>query len=303
MEAHLRGKFPREHYLRQHQTGRGRFERIKRLVQLAHHTTTLTIPEPEAPDLPPELVVPHAVTVLGDIHIPYHEPDVLAKAIQVSRRDGIVDLVVNGDALDEGVFFMGGAAHTPHMKDFKVEVKKAREVFTCLLDFYERIWWCRGNHEARLFRLTNGQFDMETLISLIGLDRFVDAQGHPRVVGTDRDYLLVTHGPDPEDTWRVTHGEGGSVNHASNGPVAKATIYGTNVLQGHTHLWGQAVTADGRFLGATHGTANRPGLIDYKQLNTRTYRKWTNGFATIQRGKLALYALNFTDWERELAQP
>lgn len=255
---------------------------------------TFNIPDaPHAP-MPAELVCRSPVMVAGDWHIPHYHAGTIRLLIAVAKRDGIRSLILNGDFLNEDVFLFGGTGRKPAMPEFLEECTAAGRMLAVLLQHFDTIYWNAGNHEERWFRMNNGQVGMAQLLRLM-LDRPED---RARVLVTDRDYVLVEQAASPR--WRVTHGQTGGVRSAVAGPKLKAQVYGCNVLQGHTHLWGEEPTSCGRYVGATHGCIADPAAAAYKMMRTTTYSQWQLGFASITNGRLRLYSQQHTDWSKEL---
>jgi hypothetical protein len=180
------------------------------------------------------------------------------------------------------------------MVSFKGELAKARDVLEALLDVFEHVVWLAGNHEQRLFRTSKGELDMEMLLGLVAGGKL---QGAERVSTTDRDYVVLDH-PDPDYSWRVTHGVGGSASVSTNAAVAKVDIYGMNVAQGHNHLIGAKQAKNGRHLGMDVGCMLRPEWAAYKSLNTNTYPMWNQGFALLRDGRPTQFSRRWTEWSR-----
>ncbi|MFW5891736.1 MAG: metallophosphoesterase family protein [bacterium] len=92
------------------------------------------------------LDLPHPVKilVLSDIHIPYHKSKMIENIIEKEEADIVV---LAGDILD-----LGFASSFKVTKDlnFKMESNPATELLEMLDTKYEKIFWLKGNHEARI---------------------------------------------------------------------------------------------------------------------------------------------------------
>jgi hypothetical protein len=249
-----------------------------------------SVPLAEPPALPKELAVAERKVLLAaDWHVPHHSEALVNRLDETAGKLDVHHLVINGDFCNEDAFFMGGMDKHPGTTPFAVELAKMRELLDYLLDTFERIFWTRGNHEERLFRVNKWEVSMDLLLEMVGGSR------GDRVVVTDRDYLIVA-ASDPEYNWRVTHGVGGSASVATSAAVRKAEILLTNVAQGHDHLLGLRQTANGRYWGMDTGCMLEPAWAGYKALNTKPYPVWNQGFALLDNGRPTLFGPRLNEW-------
>ena len=274
----LRKGMSRRRFMRKWRCGTSRYERLQREVT----GDMLALPPPRTPPLPAHVqLVDTDIVVAGDWHVPYYDPTMAAMLISEAQRLEIDTLVLNGDFLDEEVFFAGGMEHPPFASAFATELATARRLLQELLRVFNHIVWVAGNHERRLYRMTGGE------IALSALATIALGGGSEAVTTTDRDYITAHYtGSRP---WRITHGQGGSVKQPLRAALEKANSYDTNVIQGHNHLWGLTHTADGRHIAIDHGCMVDPRRISYRELNTRTYAQPKQGFAIVRDGRVRLY--------------
>jgi predicted phosphodiesterase len=267
------------------------FRTWKRLRDL--HCRYPHVPRVAAPLLPQEVVlVDEDVLVAADWHSPHYDHAMVDALIRVAVQEKITHLVLAGDFIDEAVFFMGGNEKPPGQATFREELHSTGRLLAVLLQVFEKITWLRGNHEERLLRLSKAELGMEELRKMVA-----EGQGD-RIRVTDRDYVYATWSHDPDATWRLPHGVGGSASIATNAAVKKAEIYGCHVAQGHDHLIGIRQTQNGRHLGVDIGCMLQPEWIGYKAMNTKTYPMWNQGFLMLRKGRPTLFTRKWTDWSR-----
>lgn len=262
---------------------------------LATDGVVANLPRPDGTRVPRPVVLRDVdVVVAGDFHVPFHDPEMIALFVAVAQRDGIRTLLINGDFFDqEGLY--AGDDPSPGTVSFDAELQAARGVVDVLFKYFDQIVWNEGNHDDRITRSTHRHLTIDHLGYLVA------AKYGENFRVTPRDHVELHWTGRPDDSWRVTHGDGSrSMKSSVNGPKEMAEIYNTNVIQGHNHAVGRSQTKDGRHWGVSHGCIVDPRLVAYKQVNTTTHSQWVQGFGTIRRGKYRQYTRNGDDWEIEL---
>lgn len=118
-------------------------------------------PAPEAggPALPEPCVVPHEPyqvdgsgrwLVLSDLHIPYHDPATVRRAVAEAKRQDVTGVLLNGDVLD--FYQVSKYSRDPSKPRVKAEVEKGREFFAWVRAEFPRarLIFKYGNHDERL---------------------------------------------------------------------------------------------------------------------------------------------------------
>jgi predicted phosphodiesterase len=91
------------------------------------------------------------VLLLSDIHIPFHEPESIAAALQYGKDQGIDAIYLNGDTLD--FYQLSFHEKDPRKVNIATELQMGREFLKYLRDNFDcPIYWVSGNHEIRLQR-------------------------------------------------------------------------------------------------------------------------------------------------------
>ena len=66
--------------------------------------TQPSMPESEIQEKQPYWIKPGTLGILSDVHVPYHEPHVIAKACRYFKDKGVDQILLNGDILDFWAF-------------------------------------------------------------------------------------------------------------------------------------------------------------------------------------------------------
>lgn len=109
------------------------------------------LPEPIRRNSSPFVIKePGTWLILGDIHLPYHEPGVIELAVQRAIQEKVVGVILNGDILD--CHELSRFDKTPDDPRYTEEVHYGRQFLTYLRERLPkaRIVYKDGNHEERL---------------------------------------------------------------------------------------------------------------------------------------------------------
>lgn len=144
--------------------------------------TALDLPPP-APLTCEPLVIDSAGTwlVLGDVHLPYHDPSTVEAAVAEARRRKAVGVLLNGDILDSHE--ISTHDRDPSAPRYRAEIECCRQFLAWLRARLPRadILYKEGNHDARLRRYiatrAEALFDLPgvSVPELVGL---ADIGGH-----------------------------------------------------------------------------------------------------------------------------
>ena len=111
--------------------------------------TQPSMPESEIEERHPYWLNPGTLGILSDVHVPYHEPHIIAKACQYFKEKGVDSILLNGDILD---FWAGSKFLKIGTKPDTVEELKRGREFLAWLRFQFKdvpIYYRLGNHELR----------------------------------------------------------------------------------------------------------------------------------------------------------
>lgn len=228
--------------------------------------------------------------VISDIHIPYHDINVLKTAIHYGKKEGVNVVILNGDILD----MHGGSSkfvRIPHKKNLMQEIEDGRRFIAQLRKIFpsEKILFKVGNHEARfddyIMRKCPELWNMDILNLRDALQlkshnvEFV-ASSQTIIAGK----LMIAHGHE----WG---GGGGGIN-AARAMFLKANY---NLLIGHFHR-----TQDFTFRNAmdeTHAVFVN-GCLCHLRPEYLPNNNWNHGFSIVEvkkSGKFIVYNKRIVD--------
>ncbi|MEO0795934.1 MAG: metallophosphoesterase [Verrucomicrobiota bacterium] len=214
------------------------------------------------------------VLVLGDVHLPYHEKNILELAVREAKRFKVDCVILNGDIVD---FYAISRWQTdPRARDFSAEVNLAREFFVMLRDAFPgaQIIYKIGNHEERY-----DIYMQSKAPEMLGIDDFVFENilrlPRLRIKTFDRlrhlqlGKLAIVHGHE------FANGIYSPVNPA-RGLYLKAK---TTAMCGHAHQ--ESKHSERALDGREIGTWSVGCCCDLKP-RYMPNNSWTHGFALIE---------------------
>lgn len=217
--------------------------------------------------------VPMRFLHLCDLHIPFHDIDVLEEAVGYALPSGIKHCVINGDLLD--VYAASKFAKNKSV-DIRREIECATRVLDVLCAHFETVVLTEGNHERRIKRYVAASIDpdLQWLFRVDLLDML--AQQH--------DNVLYARGP-----WCKV----GSVVFAH--PDAYSKVPGRTALSIADSLRARGETVSAVVIGHTHKVVN--GMLangmaiyeagcacremDYVGVGRSPISPWTCGYGVI----------------------
>lgn len=207
--------------------------------------------------------------VIGDCEIPDHDIKTLEAAIQIAKRFGITQLIINGDfvALDS---FSCWARAAVYKIAFKQELEAAHIAMQVFLQTFTEITWLTGNHERRLAHKLDGEVT-------IG-DFFANISG---VTFSEYAHAILKSGG--HDIF-VTHQKNYSIIPLSV-PLRLAAIKHMNILCAHGHHLALGYDKSGKYWIAEGGHCRNVENTMYKQIQVTCHPEWNPGFIMILNGR------------------
>lgn len=232
---------------------------------------------------PLHLETPNAL-ILNDLHAPYHNREMLRRALVLTQRDfpHIRDVCIGGDLFNFDRISRWGN-DTP-ASSVTQDLKKGREIVKELARIFDRVWVISGNHDQRLAKKLDAVVTMEDLLG-------VDAPA--KVYCSDFEYMEIG------DDWLLVHprnysGMGGKT------PADIALLEHKNVVAAHNHVTGRQQSKCGRYLGIDSGHLTDPEQHFYLKSGMTTFARWNAGFVIISENYSYEFTERFTDWSRLL---
>lgn len=231
--------------------------------------------------------------IATDFHAPFYSQLWFDRMLQVAKMRGLTELIIPGDGLDMHAFSGWGA--DPECPWSKELIGSANFLWV-LYHSFERIYWTKGNHEARLGRTTDNQLGFDGIMNSI-LCKYSQLNGLPfefkpeRMITSPYTHLII------DDEWLVVHPASYRMLPLS---VANrmAMVENKHVISAHSHKANKGHADNGRVIIDTGGMFNED-LIDYRHMRMTVHGKWANGFVVYQGGVADLYSdYPFTNWDR-----
>jgi len=222
----------------------------------------------------PITIEANRLVVSSDFHVPYLDEKLFDKLLAMPDETGIKNLAISGDLFDADSYSM----FTPMgpVASFTEECEAVRDVFALLLNSYNNIYVCRGNHEARIIKQNFGRFQMRELVEMCIPDEMSKVQFNRRVNVTNEDHL---HANIAGHKWMFTHPRNFRIINLS---VARdlAARYQCSQIVAHGHQAAMGWDRSGTFRLIDGG-----GLFDKNKLvylrETTCYPETKNGFVII----------------------
>ena len=195
--------------------------------------------------------------IAGDWHSPFIDWDLFDVLQSECEEYGVKTLFVPGDFWDCDNFSI--FTKQCHTATFEAEVKNVAVMMDILADMFDKVYFCRGNHENRWMNRTNSSSNMEHLFNTTGNHNL-----NYEVTRDDHMYLF-----NGGEKWLLAHPK--SFRQA-NLSVAKtlASKFLCNVISCHGHQWAQGRDVSGQFRVLDGG-----GMFDKRSLaylrDTTTY--------------------------------
>lgn len=253
-------------------------DKAQKIARKAQLPTLPKLPQPDK--LPKEITIEGDIMIVSDLHCLAIIPRLVENVAKTAQMLDIKQLAIVGDIFNMDAFSMYPAlvaATALHR-----ETQCAKIVLDYWFEMFDRIYMCRGNHDARAIHATNGQIDMNVITDLI-----TDASNRERFTVTLRDRLWLK---ESSGKWLLSHQHEYSQNPlvVANKLAAK---YQCNVVTMHQHHFAVGKSKHGDFI-----VADNPCLCDYRQiaytaLNTNSMPTWALGFSAMKDG----YYLPFPD--------
>lgn len=165
------------------------------------------------------------------------------------------------------------------------EIAEARKFVKSLRQYFDKAYWCMGNHEDRYLRKMEKSPYTSDLVRLLAADDWIDiTPGHR--------WLTLISG---DQKWRITHPRNTSVTPAM---VARklCSKHLCHVVQSHNHLYGLGFDVSGQYIGAEIGCCVDFRRLNYVQQTDSTRPTMKLGACIIRDGRITMLNPKATDW-------
>lgn len=259
-------------------------DKVQKIAKKAQ-IQTLEAPLPDLPASPqaePEITFEGDTIMLSDLHVMAVQPHLVEKARKAGQYYGIKQASIVGDLFNFDVFSL--YPQLVAAEAMNSEIVAARTILVYLLQWFDTVYFCRGNHDTRLMNAVQGQINMQMVGDLIL--RAEDGAGlRGRLVASQHDRLWLKA---QTDMWLLCHQR----EYAPQTLVVAnrlAMKYGCNVVTAHQHHFGVGQSKYGGHIIADNPCMCDPTRIAYKSYNTNSMPNWAFGFSIIKDGSYIPY--------------
>jgi hypothetical protein len=204
--------------------------------------------------------------------------------IKMCQGAGIKDLAIGGDFWDCDNF--SRFTHITPMSTFKDEQREVKAVLSTLLESFENIYICRGNHEKRWIDMSYGKLDMNELFALVIPDEFSKNEFSQRVHITNDAHMMIDC---CEERWMLCHPRNFRITPLS---VVRdlASKYLCNICGAHGHQFSQGRDRSGNFQVVDGGGIFDKHALEYLR-EISAYPDVRSGFYLLIDGRCEAYGL------------
>ena len=227
-----------------------------------------------------------------DFHIPCQDDALVDYMIGVCKDYNIRKLAIDGDFLDcdnLSIFVSNTESSKNKTITWQGEKNEGRKMMTRLLEWFDEIFICAGNHENRIVALTGGKEGFLEIVHAIMPENITIADYRKRVRATIDDHMVLNHeyidenGNKQIQEWLLCHPKNFSILPLR---VARALCakFGKNIHMAHGHNLIRGRDISGEFICIEGG-----GLFDREALEytcrTTTHPMMRSGFFILKNGE------------------
>jgi hypothetical protein len=220
---------------------------------------------------------------VGDVHVPFTDYNFSQMVIKVAKKYNIKKMNVGGDFFNFDNFSV--YAHAIPTVQWAQEREAARLLIHEWLEWFDEINFIMGNHDRRLAKWTEGQFDEKDLFGMVTTS--------DKCHFSNWGWCDVTSGG---VDWLVAHGSNYSVNQLT---VASelANKHQKNVILSHEHHAGMGWDKYKRYVVVNNGGLFDASKFAYVNLDVNKMPNMQNAFTMLRNGVATLFSKwPFTDW-------
>jgi hypothetical protein len=223
------------------------------------------------------------VLIVGDIHAPFHSPEMLERAVCITHKyfPHIRTVAVIGDLFDFAA--ISNHVNNQPVTSTEEDMRAGGKIARSLRAAFDHMYIGPGNHDERISKKLNSQFSMESL--LCGAFGNTD----PGLHITDLDYFYIGD--------EIIAGHPSMYSTRTTGVAQKvALMQRKNTITGHSHKVGITVSEDGVHWTIDNGHCANSELFYYVRRRMSTFGKMGAGFTIISNGMPFVYGDAITDW-------
>ncbi|NBW19657.1 MAG: hypothetical protein EBR82_67960 [Caulobacteraceae bacterium] len=216
--------------------------------------------------------------LLSDLHIPYHDPAFIEKAVRTAQRDGIRKFVIIGDTMDANQFSKRGK-QLGIQRSWQDDVIIAEAVYRALLGVFDLGVVLLGNHDAWYESHYRGLIDPAFMFPRV-------FQTGERITFSRYEQAEVVSGG---RAIRLLHG----ANYSAANPLGVAQTlcakFEQTVAMGHQHHACSGRSRSGKHQAICLGGCYDVSKMSYLHVSPRTNPVQTRSFGILQGGIIRHY--------------
>jgi predicted phosphodiesterase len=226
------------------------------------------------------------IALTSDWHIPFHDEVMVERLFDSAREHGTKDIAIVGDFFDcdnVSKFNSITEADQTNKITFKGECKKVGNVLKRVLNVFDHVYICRGNHEKRWSDLNGGAVGVKQLFEL-ALPGIEDGKWHDRITITSDDHMYLNQ---DGRRWLLCHPKNFRITPLS---VARelAGKYLSDVFMAHGHGFCQGRDRSGNFTCLDGGGLFERAALEYTR-ETSCHPMTCSGYYILKEGKVIPY--------------
>lgn len=220
----------------------------------------------------------HRILIASDVHVPYHDEELVARFIHHADEEDYEAIVWLGDLMDNPTFSSWDREDL--VTTFDNELDQVEGIIRLAAEVVDVQYWSIGNHEQRWMRRMGYQGNMKHLARLAGLQDLLDEGS---LVVSDNPSMDYEYG-----SWMLTHPkEYGSTPLVVPGKLADK--FHQNVVSAHAHHWGMGTSPSGEYTVIDSGGMFEPEYVAYIQNQVTTHRAWVKGYVSLEFGEPTMH--------------
>lgn len=218
----------------------------------------------------------------ADWHSPITSMKWLTRLLKVSHKLKIRDVAIVGDLMDN--HHLSKYLSKDHSYSWDDELDLTLQLITRLLEEFDDVWWCYGNHEDRVPAAMKGCDPLTTMVKHI-------ASTLPGKMHMSHQAAMYLG-----EDWLLVHPKMFSRDGAKTA-VDIAAIQHKNVATGHGHHFGMKMDISGKYVGLDLGGLFEADKTSYLfDTGMTNMPNWQPGFWTYAHGKVRPFADAFVNW-------
>jgi len=213
--------------------------------------------------------------IMSDLHIPYHDAELIEDAMDRARALGIKQWLVVGDMMDGNQWSKRGLNMT-YQRRWQDDADIAKAIIDQLVEYIGPGTVLMGNHDAWFIKHFRGQADTEWLLARL-------FRTDENVLWSMYEQALIRSG---DREIRATHG----ANYSGANPLGigqrLAAKWECSVVMGHQHHATHGLSWSGRHQVVCMGGMHDPRKLAYLHEAPRTNPAQSRSYVLLRNGRM-----------------